>query len=178
MRKKGQLRIFLFLSIVWLACSAFAQQTLKVGVINSLRAFETSAEGKKALAQLRDRDQKIRNDLAKMDDQIRTLETKLSTQRLTLTDETRIELQSELEKKRTERTRYEEDSSRDIQQLQFKLSQKIRNEMIAIIDQLAKEKGYDLILDLTTAGVVYFNAAIDVTDEVVKRYDASKATVK
>lgn len=159
-----------------LTLSAAAQQAAKVGIIDSQRAFQTSAEGKKAAGQLQEKDTKIKNDLAKIDDQIRSLESKMNTQRLTLSQEALIQYQSDIEKKSTERKRYAEDADRDFQQLQINVVQKIRNEMIVVIDQIAKEKAFDLIVDLAASGVVFFNPAIDITDEVVKRYDASKAS--
>lgn len=175
-RRKRTTILALVLFMTVLAISGFAQQSLKVAVVNSQRAFETSIEGKKAAVTFQERDTKIKADLQKMDDKIRSLETKLNTQRLTLTQEAAINLQSDIDKATTDRKRYEEDASREMQKLQFDLVQKIRNEMVTVIDGIAKEKSYDLILDLAASGIVFFNPVIDITDEVVKRYDASKAT--
>lgn len=132
-------------------------------------------EGKKTAAQMQDRDAKIKADLQKMDDSIRLLENKLSTGRLTMTNEALAGIQADIEKKTTERKRYEEDQARDFQQYQVNLIQKLRAEMVTIIENLAKERGFELVLDLATSGVVTFNPTIDVTDEVVRRYDQSKA---
>ncbi|MCK7480636.1 MAG: hypothetical protein M0C28_27965 [Candidatus Moduliflexus flocculans] len=40
---------------------------------------------------------------------------------------------------------------------------------------LAKERGLDLVLDAMSSGVVTASPTIDITDEVVRRYDQSKA---
>ena len=48
-------------------------------------------------------------------------------------------------------------------------------EMVGIIEGLAKEKGLDLVLDLGASGTVFFNPAMDITAEVISRYDAAKA---
>ncbi len=162
-----------------LAAAGFAQQAapaFKVAVVNSQRAFEQSAEGKRVAAQLQERDSKLKNDLQKMDDAIRALETRFNTQRLTLTQEAAMQLQSDIDRKQTERKRYEEDQGRDIQQLSVSLLQRLRTEMVDIVELIAKEKGYDLVLDLAASGVVSWNPSIEITDEVVRRYDASKAT--
>jgi Skp family chaperone for outer membrane proteins len=68
-----------------------------------------------------------------------------------------------------------EDAVRDFQDLQVKLFQKVQSELIPIIEALGKEKGLDLILDLAKSGAVYYNPVIDLTEDVIKRYDASKA---
>jgi len=162
------------LFVLGFTAAGFAQQ-LKVGVLNSQNAFTASIEGKKAQAQLQDKDNKIKADLARLDNEIKQLQTKLSTQQMTLTNEAAVQIQSDIDKKTTARKRLEEDATRDMQQLQYTLIQRIRGEMVGIIEAIAKEKGYDLVLDLGASGIVFFNPTIDITDEVIKRYDALKA---
>jgi Skp family chaperone for outer membrane proteins len=164
--------IILFVLVI--AGAAYAQQVTKIAIVNSQKAFETSLEGKKALTQLQDKDTKIKADIQKMDDSIRLLENRMNTGRLTMTNEALIALQADIEKKTTDRKRYEEDAARDAQQLSANLIQRIRVEMVAIIEALAKEKGLELVLDTATSGVVTASPTIDITDEVVKRYDATK----
>lgn len=175
--KTAKIPIPLTIGLVMLAAVAsFAQQqTYKIAVINSAKAFETSVEGKKAYAQFQERDNKIKADLQKQDDAIRALENRMSTGRLTMTQEALLATQADHDKKATERKRYEEDATRDFTAFQGNVVQKIRDEMITIIKALRKEKGFDLILDLGTSGIVDFEPALEITDEVVRRYDASKA---
>ncbi|MBM3284906.1 MAG: OmpH family outer membrane protein [Candidatus Aminicenantes bacterium] len=177
--KKSSLKILMFLLLFAPAVSlSLAQESPKIGVINSQEVLEKSAEGKKVIARLQERDKANQAALTKLDDEIRQLETRLSTQRLTLSDEALFQMNSDLERKRTERKRLAEDSYRDWQELQLKLFNRVQNELIPIIEQLGKEKGVDLIFDLAKSGAVYFNPVIDLTDEVIKRYDASKAAAK
>ena len=171
-RKMAAPLIALF--VLGFAAAGFAQQ-IKVGVVNSQNAFNTSLEGKKAQGQLQDKDNKIKADLTKLENEIKQLQTKLSTQQMTLTNEAAVQIQSDIDKKTTARKRLEEDATRDMQQIQYALIQRIRGEMVGIIEAIAKEKGYDLVLDLGASGIVFFNPTIDITDEVIKRYDAIKA---
>lgn len=156
----------------------FAQQQIKVGVINSSQILEKSEEGKRVIAQLQDKDKKTQGELARMDEEIRKLETRLNTQRLTLSEESILQMSADLERKRTERKRHAEDSMRDFQELQIRLYNKLQNELMPIIRQLGKEEGFDLIFDWAKSGVVYFNPTVDITEEVIKRYNASKAAKK
>jgi len=156
----------------------FAQQSLKVGVINSQRVLEDSTEGKRVIAQLQDRDKKLQNEIAKVDEEIRKLETKLNTQRLTLSETSLLQLSSDLDRKRTERKRGAEDSLRELQELQLRLFNKVQSELLPIIEQVGKEKGFDLIFDLAKSGAIYFNPAIEITDEIIQRYNTSKAGKK
>jgi outer membrane protein len=155
--------------------AGFAQQAGKFGVINSQVVLEKSAEGKRVITQLQDRDKKSQGDLGRLDNEIKALETKLSTQRLTLTEEAALQINSDLEKKRTDQKRLSEDAVRELQELQYRLFNKVQGELIPIIEGLGKEKGMDVIFDLAKSGAVYVNPVIDVTDEIIRRYDASKA---
>jgi len=161
--------------VVAFSLLAEAQQTIKVGIINSQEILEKSIEGKKAIAQLEERNRKNQQDLSKLDEQIRQLETKLNTQQLTMTQEAILSLSADLERKRTERQRMAEDANRDMQELQQRLFLKIQSEVMPVIAKLGQEKGIDVMLDLRASGVLYFNPAIDLTDEVIKRYDAGKS---
>ena len=174
-------KAIIFIAVLILASAAFAQQAataFKVAVVNSQQAFEQSAEGKRVAAQLQERDSKLKNDLQKMDDAIRALETRFNTQRLTLTQEAGLALQSDIDRKTTERKRYEEDATRDYQQLRVNLFNRIKSEMVPLIQATAKERGLDIVLDMLESGVVYFNPAVDITADVIKKYNASKVPAK
>lgn len=174
MKKFRAIAPLVILAVLAVAGASYAQQTSKIAIINSQKAFETSIEGKKALAQLQDLDTKIKADIQKQDDAIRLLENRLNTGRLTMTNDALMALQADIDKKTTERKRYEEDKTREANALTTKLIQNVRVEMVAVIEALAKERGLDLVLDAATSGVVTAAPAIDITDEVVSRYNQSK----
>jgi len=177
--QKRLMTMVLLAAVMVVMCSLLVQaQTIKVGVVNSQEILEKSIEGKKAIAQLEEKNRKTQQDLAKLDDQIRQLETKLNTQSLTMTQEAVISLSADLDRKRTERQRMAEDATKDMQELQQRLYLKIQNEVMPIINKLGQEKGLDLILDLRASGVLYFNPVVDLTSEVIRRYDATKTPAK
>jgi outer membrane protein len=174
--KKTTARALLLLALFVAAVSlGSAQQYPRIGVINSQDVLEKSAEGKRVIARLQEKDKTNQATLVKLDDDIRQLDTKINTQRLTLSEEALYNMSADLTKKQTDRKRVAEDASRDFQDLQVKLFNKVQSELIPIIEALGKEKGIDIILDLAKSGAVYFNPSVDLTEEVIKRYDASKA---
>jgi len=178
MRKSRGKIPFLALFVTFLVSLGFAQQPTKIGVINSQEVLQKSTEGKEVMARMQEKDKSNQTKLTKLDEEIRQLETKLNTQRLTLTQESIIQLTSDLERKRTERKRFAEDSLRELQELRFRLFNKVQNEVLPIIEEIGKERNLDIIFDLTNSGAVYFSPTIDVTAEVIRRYDASKAKKK
>lgn len=176
-RNRGKIPFFA-LFVTFLVSLGLAQEQIKIGVINSNEVLQKSTEGKNVVGRLQEKDNDNQAKLTKLDEEIRQLETKLNTQRLTLTQESILQLTSDLEKKRTERKRFAEDSLRELQELRFRLFNKVQNEVLPIIEQLGKERNLDIIFDLTNSGAVYFSPTIDITQEVIKRYDASKASSK
>lgn len=173
--KNSNYILLIILLAAGLVAAGYAQQFPKIGVINSQRVLETSTEGKRVIAQLQDKDKKVQDELAKIDEDIRKLESKINTQRLTLSEQSLLDLRSDIDRKRTDRKRRAEDSLRELQDLQLRLFNKVKSELLPIIEELGKEKGFDVIFDLANSGALYFNPAIDITDEVIKKYDASKA---
>jgi Skp family chaperone for outer membrane proteins len=89
-----------------------------------------------------------------------------------------MNLSSDIERKRTDRKRYAEDSFREFQELRNRLFTKLQAEVKPIIDQLGKEMGLEIVFDLNNSGTIYFDSKIELTEEVIKRYDASKAPTK
>ena len=174
---KQHIRLFALIAAAaaGLAGLAPAQEVGKLGMINSQEVLEKSVEGKKVLAQLQAADKQYGDTIARLDDQIKQLQNRLTAQRLTLTVEAAAGIQADIQKKQTDRQRAVEDATRAMQALQGQTMNQIQADLMPIIDQLRKDKGLDLIFDLTKTGTVFFDPALDLTAEVIKRYDAIKA---
>lgn len=168
-------RLFASLPVALAALAGLALAQAKLATLNSQEVLEKSAEGKKAIAALQAADKKYSDDITRLDDQIKQLQNRLQTQRLTLTPEAAAGIQADVQKKQTERQRAAEDATRSMQQLQATTLAKIQDDLIPIIEQLRADRGLDLIFDLAKSGTVFANPAIDVTAEIVRRYDALKA---
>ncbi len=169
------IRLVALLTAAAAGLAGFAAGQSKLGMINSQEVLEKSAEGKKAIAQLQAADKKYTDDITRLDDQIKQLQNRLTTQRLTLTPEAAAGIQVDIQKKQTDRQRAVEDASQAMQELQMRTLSKIQDELIPLIEQLRKDKDLDLIFDLTKTGTVYFDPALDLTAELVRRYDAKPA---
>jgi outer membrane protein len=178
MRGSSNKILSLSLFVAVLVSFSFAQQPNKIGIINSNEVLEKSTEGKKVIAQIDDKNKRNQERLTKLDEEIRRIETELNTQRLTLTQEALMQKNADLERKRTERKRLAEDLYREMNELTQRLFQRVQDELLPIIDQIGKEKELDIIFDLGKSGAVYFNPAINITADVIKRYDESKVPTK
>jgi Skp family chaperone for outer membrane proteins len=177
MKKPSRMILFGIL-LATFTSMGFAQETFEIGVVYSAKVLQTSAEGKKAMFTLKQKEQKINDELAKIDNQAKELELKLNTQKLVLSLESQQQMAYDLEQLRTKRKRAEEDFAKEYRQLEFSLVSKIRDEVFPIIETVAKDKNFRLVLDLSVNGAAYVDPVIDITDEVIQRYDEAKSTAK
>ena len=74
-----------------------------------------------------------------------------------------VELQKEMQK-------YEQ----EMMEMSNKLLGDVQKKMTTIAADIAKERKLDLLFERTEGGLVYYQASYDITDELVKRYKASK----
>jgi outer membrane protein len=94
---------------------------------------------------------------------------------MTLNEEAIAQMTTDLDKKQTDRKRLAEDAYSYMDELQKRLFKKVTDELAPLIEQIGKEKGLDIILELQRAGVAWFSPTIDLTADVIKRYDAVKS---
>ena len=175
MRRNIRLVALFAAAAAGLAGLAPAQEGGKLGMVNSQEILEKSSEGRKVIAQLQAADKKYSDEITRMDDQIKQLQNRLTAQRLTLTAEAAAGIQAEIQKKQTDRQRAAEDATRAMQELQVRTLSQVQADLIPLVEQLRKDKGLDVIFDLAKSGAVFFAPALDLTGELVRRYDAMKA---
>jgi outer membrane protein len=108
-----------------------------------------------------------------MQKEIDTLEKESMSPALNV--EARDKKTQDLASKRVEIKRFAEDAQKESMAAQQKEFEKIQADLMPLIEKIAKENGFSLILDLNTAGVTFFEPSIDITEKVVVAYDAQVA---
>jgi outer membrane protein len=166
--------LFMVFALVVLSTFVFAE--IKIGIINPQAVLQNSAKGKQAIERLRSLQLSKQKKYEGMQKDIDTLEK--DSMSPALNQEARDKKAMELQNKRVEIKRFAEDAQKESVAAQQKEFESIQRDLMPIIEKIAKEDGYSLILDLNTAGVTYFEPAIDITDKVVKSYDTQSAAPK
>jgi hypothetical protein len=64
---------------------------------------------------------------------------------------------------------------KELQKKEQQATQRILQELTGIIEKMGKERGFLLIVERRSGGVIYGDPESDVTDEVIKLYDQEKA---
>jgi outer membrane protein len=174
-------RILILISAVALAQAVpAAAQTnpAKIGVMNVLRAIVECNEGKQANDEFQKKFEAKREELSKKQKEIETLQQQLKSQAATLNDGARAGLTRSLEVKTTELQRSQEDAEKEFNELRNQIFNRIGAKLAPLVQQYAKEKAFTLVLDSSsqTTQLTYVDPATDITDEVVKRYDAMQVS--
>lgn len=147
----------------------------KLGVINIQAAIASTAEGKKAFAEIQKKYEPRRSDLQRRDQEINAVQEQLQKQSTTLSEEEQLRLRRELEDKQKTFKRAQEDAQADFQADNQEIIRRIGQKMVRIIDDYAKQNGLVLVMDPSAVQMPVYYAAdgIDITEAIVKRYDAA-----
>jgi outer membrane protein len=143
----------------------------KVGVINIQEAIASTAEGKKAFADLQKKYAPRQQELQRLQQEIQSIQDQLSKQQATLSDEEQRRLSRELEDKQKILKRSTEDANADFSSDRDDAIRRIGQKMVRVISDYAQQNGYSLIVDDAQIPVYYASKDIDLTQEIVKRYD-------
>jgi len=145
----------------------------KIGVINIQAAIANTAEGKKVLADLQRKYQPRQQELQRLQQEIQAIQDQLTKQSATLSDEEQGRLSRESEDKQKLLKRTAEDAQNDFNRDRDEAINKMGQKMVRIIGEYAPQNGFTLILDDAQIPIYYASKEIEITEEIVKRYDAA-----
>src|SRR6204780_1330085 len=167
------LATLLMLPTVWAQSNGAAASPAKVGVISVQAAIQSSAEGKKAAAELQSQFAPRQTELDNLRKQIEDLQTRLRTTSNTLSDEEKARLAREGDRLTRTYKRKQQESQDDYTEAEREVVDRIGRKMIDVLDKYSKENGYGLILDTSAQNtpVIYAANTIDVTQDIIKLFD-------
>jgi outer membrane protein len=160
---------------LWLAMVSpvLSDETLKVAVMNQQAVVEQSKAGKRALEELKAYSMS-RQKIINADDQ-ELKELQQAIQEGKLTDSAKQEKQGQFQAKLESYQRRLADFNREIQQKQREMVAEYMKKVQAAAQAVGEKNGYVAVIDKgSEAGikiVLYYQPALDVTDQVVKEFD-------
>ena len=160
---------------LWLAMVSpvLSDETLKVAVMNQQAVVEQSKAGKRALEELKAYSM-TRQKIINADDQ-ELKELQQAIQDGKLTDSEKQEKQGQFQAKLEAYQRRLADFNREIQQKQRELVAEYMKKVQAAAQVVGEKNGYVAIIDkgndTTMKIVLYYQPALDVTDQMVKEFD-------
>jgi outer membrane protein len=161
-------RLFAASCLLLAAASAGSAQS-KIAIINLQRAVLESAEIKKASAELEAKYKPRQDSIQKLQRDIQALQQNLQSSAGKLTPQAEADLTAQGQRKQRELTRQTEDLQADVERERNDILGRSSQRMQEIVKKLAEEKGFDVVMDVSTT--VYFKPALEITTEAITAYD-------
>jgi outer membrane protein len=146
----------------------------KVAVIDVQRVVTESDPGKQAIEKLKEiSDAKVQEG-QNLQQELATLQEQFNKQRFTVSEERLAEMQKELEDKNIAIRRFEDDAKRELDDARRRELGGLEERILPIINQLGQEQGITVIFNKFQSGLVYADEAVDITDEVIRRFNTAQ----
>jgi len=151
----------------------------KIAYVDIQMIASNSAEGKAASAKIEEWQKKKSAELAEKNKQAQAIQTKLQQGGNVLSDTARAQSEKELQKLQRELQGLQEDAQQERQEMTNQLQAEFQEKLNPIIEQIATEKNLQVVFSVRDSGIVWAYSGIDLSAEVIKRFDAaSKAAPK
>lgn len=163
--------LFIALAILLPASAAFAEGP-KIAYVNLQRALNEVNEGKTAKARLKkdfDKKQKKLND---KQGELQKLKEELEAGGMMLSEDAKRQKMMSFQKEMYDLQQDYMKMQQDLAQSEAKATKEIFDKMGKIIEEIAKERKYNLVLETTESAILYADESMDFTSELIKRYNA------
>lgn len=147
----------------------------KVAYVVLQRIANESSDGKAATSRIQALQQKKAAELNDKQKQLQTAQQKLEKEASILSATAAGELQKQVEKLQVEIQRFTQDAQAEVQELQQQLQQEFQVRLEPVLQEIGKEKGLHFIFNGPDAGLVWADATLDISGDVIKKLDAGKA---
>jgi outer membrane protein len=155
--------------------SATGIGTSKVAAINIEGAIFASNEGQRDMEALQKKFEPKSTELKGKNDEIDALKKKLNTQGASLNDQSKADLQRQIDQKQKALDREAQDAREDFQNQQNEIGQRILQKLAPLILKYANENGLGVIMDTSNpwpqGQVVWAAPSVDITKPVVEAYN-------
>ena len=135
-----------------------------------------SAEGKSATAKLDDLKKKKNADLTSKSASLKSMQDKLAAGGSVMNDQARGQLEKDIEKTQRDLQFAQQDAQTELTDMTNQLQADFQEKLNPVLESIRAEKGLLMIFSIRDSGVVAAEAGLDLSGEVVKRFDAMAKT--
>lgn len=150
----------------------------KVAYVDLNTIATTSKEGQAAGVKIKDLQAKKTAELEAKQKQLQAAQQKLEQGGAVLSEAARAQQAKEVERLQTELQRSSQDAQKEVQEFTQELQLQFQQKLLPVIEQVAKAKNLHFILSIADAGVVWVDAGLNVTADVVAALDAAAPAAK
>jgi len=140
---------------------------VKIGFVNSIQVMEAAPQVEAANKRLEQEFAPRHQDIEKQQRAIKSLEEQLAKDAAIMKESESRKLEYDIVSKKRDLKRQQEEFREDYNIRRNEELDKLQKEIIKIIQSVAKEDAYDLILNIE--GVIWASEKVDITSRVLKR---------
>jgi outer membrane protein len=148
----------------------------KYAFINIQRIASESAEGKASSSRIEALRSRKAAELAEKNKAVEALQAKQRS--AVLGEAAAAQVQKDIDKTQVEIQRMTQDAQAELQELQNELQLDFQRKVGPVIEAVAREKGLQLLFSQADSGLVWADAGLDLTAEVIRRLDAASAAAQ
>jgi outer membrane protein len=175
-----RLTVAAMFSVLVLSAPAFAQVAappsppLRMAFVDLQRIAAESTEGKAASAKVQVLTQKKSAELSDKTKALEANQQKIQQGGAVLSADARAQAQREIDRLTVEIDRFQQDANAEVQELQQQLQGDFQEKLRPVLDGVVKELGIGLLFSAGDAGAIFIDPSLDITGDVIKRFDAAK----
>ncbi len=144
---------------------------IKIGVLNMKKLQQNSVRFQKIREGLKKKFNALQKKLDGERAQIAKIEEELRKQSMMLSLDAKEDKEMELGK-RTRHYKYMySEVTQEMKDAEFEATRKVGNEIEKIVEKMSQKQQYTIILEDGTVGLIYYDIAIDITNQVTEAYD-------
>jgi len=157
---------------------AVQPEDLKIGCVDIQRGVNECISGKEAKKILVEEVEKLNRLANEKQRELQEMTESLDKQTPLLNPEARIEKEKEYQAKLRDFQRWREDRQNELNQRRVEMERNISLGLQKVIQKIGANEGYTIILEKNEAIMLFNSKLIDITDMVIKAYDAEKKETK
>lgn len=151
---------------------------IKIAIVDLYKVLNESEIGKKARSELESLIKTKQSSIEEKGKKIEALKADMDRQSAVLTAEAKKTKEDELEKLLKDYQRMVTDSQAEVRKKETELTAEILKQAREVINKLAKEGGYSLVLEKADGLVLYYANSLDITEKVIKKINETKTETK
>jgi outer membrane protein len=156
----------------WAAPSAEGAQAVRLAVVDMQQVLNQSVRGKAAKQKLDQERTARQREVEARQQELQKMQAELEKQAPVLSEQARRERSETLQRKERDIRRLLEDANRDFTKRVQDAEMEITRDIVLTVQEFGKDQGYTAILERSM--LIHFSPAVDVTPEVIKRFDGKQ----
>jgi outer membrane protein len=167
-------QMFALVCLLLTAAAAHAQTAgALVAIISMQEAVARTQEGQKLANDLQAKYKPTQDSMQKQVGEINTLRDQLQRGANTMSDDAKRDLIRDIQNKEKQLQRQREDAQADFNGELQAYQQQMLGKIMPVLDKFAKEKGYAVVLDISSpeSPVLYAINEVNITNDVIQLYD-------